>query len=125
MTFRLTPSTAPICSSGNWWPSAARIWARQISRDGCKPLERSALTALRSDLDKWISIRCMALKYRPLLTCQCTRGPCPDFVQAPGDCRESYGTRERPACGERQVYGGGARHPGNGESGRLEERPGR
>src|SRR5664280_66249 len=74
MTFRLIPSTAPICSSGNWWPSAARIWARLISRDGCKPLERSASTALRSDLDKWISIRCMAPIYGPLLTCQCTSG---------------------------------------------------
>ncbi len=66
------PSTAPICSSGNWWPSAARIWARLISRDGCKPLEQSASTALRSDLDKWTSIRCMALIYGPLLTCQHT-----------------------------------------------------
>ena len=67
--------------------SAARIWARQISRDGCKPLERSALTALRSDLDKWISVRCMGLIYGPLLTCQCTRVIEPALIEPAADQR--------------------------------------
>src|SRR4030042_580979 len=53
---RPTPSTAIIWLSGTFWSSAARMWARLISRAMCNPFARNTSSSFRSFLVKQSSV---------------------------------------------------------------------